>query len=153
SREEASKFAQGVTADRANALIDGALTYFGKNARFGTIGWCMGGTWSQQAALRAGKQCEACVIYYGMPETDPDRLKVLEAPVLGIFANKDKWITPDIVLQYQQAMKKADKHLTLKKYNADHAFANPSDSRSDKVSADDANKHAVDFLKRKLKLF
>ena len=152
TREDASKFAQGLSDVRVNAIIDGAIAYFGKNTHFGTIGWCMGGTWSGQSALRAATQCDACVIYYGMPETNVDRLKELHAPVLGIFANKDKWITPAIVSNFQAAMQKAGKQLSLKTYDANHAFANPSDPSHDKDAADDANKHALDFLKRKMKL-
>jgi len=153
TRDDASKAAQGVVDTRANAIIDGAITYFGKTTRFGMIGWCMGGSWSQQAALRAATQADACVIYYGMPETNLDKLKELHAPVLGIFGKKDKWITPDVVSNYQVAMKTAGKRLSIHSYDADHAFANPSDPHHDKASADDANKHALDFLKRNLKLF
>jgi carboxymethylenebutenolidase len=134
NRDEASKAAQGIVDTRANAIIDGAIIYFGKTIRFGTIGWCMGGSWSQQAALRAGTQADACVIYYGMPETNLDKLKELHAPVLGIFGKKDKWITPQVVSDYEAAMKKAGKRLSIHSYDADHAFANPSDPHHDKVS-------------------
>ena len=113
----------------------------------------MGGSWSQQAALRAATQADACVIYYGMPETNLDKLKELHAPVLGIFGNKDKWITPQVVSDYQGAMKKAGKKLTVQTYNADHAFANPSDPHHDKAASDDANKLAMAFLKRNMKLY
>jgi carboxymethylenebutenolidase len=153
NRDEASKALQGLVDARCNAIIDGAVIYFGKATHFGTIGWCMGGSWSQQAALRSGAQCDACVIYYGMPETNLDKLKELHAPVMGIFGNKDKWITPTVVANYQTAMKTAGKKLSVKAYEADHAFANPSDPHHDKVAADDANKHSMDFLKRNLKLF
>ena len=153
TREEAGKLMQGLTQQRGNSLIDGAVTYFGKDVHFGTIGWCMGGGWSQQAALRAGKQADACVIYYGMPETDPEKLKSLHADVLGIFGNKDKWITPKVVDEYKVAMKKAGKKLTLHQYDADHGFANPSNPNHDKSSTDDAHIFVVAFLKRVMKAF
>jgi carboxymethylenebutenolidase len=153
TREEASKLMQGLSQDRGNSLIDGAVTYFGKDVHFGTIGWCMGGGWSQQAALRGGKQVDACVIYYGMPETDPDKLKELHADVLGIFGNKDKWITPKVVSDYKDAMKKAGKKLSLHQYDADHGFANPSNPNHDKTATDDAHVFVVGFLKRVMKMF
>lgn len=153
TREDGSKYMQGLSQDRGNAIIDGAIAYFGKDAHFGTIGWCMGGSWSQQAALRAGKQCDACVIYYGMPESDPEKLKNLHAHVLGIFGNKDKWITPKVVSDYKDAMKQALKKLTLYTYDADHAFANPSNPGHDKTATDDAHRHTISFFKKELGLW
>ncbi|MDP4219569.1 MAG: dienelactone hydrolase family protein [Bacteroidota bacterium] len=153
TREDASKYLQALTSDRGNALIDGAVTYFGKNVRFGTIGWCMGGTWSQQAAIRAGSQSDACVIYYGMPETDQAKLKEMHAHVLGIFGNKDKWISPKVVSDYKEAMKKAGKKLIVHSYEADHAFANPSNPNHDKAATEEAHKFTIAFFKREMQLF
>jgi carboxymethylenebutenolidase len=153
TREEASKLMQSLSQERGNALIDGIVSYFGKDTHFGTIGWCMGGGWSQQAAIRAGKQADACAIYYGMPETDPVKLKELHAEVLGIFANKDKWITPVVVSDYKKAMKKAGKKLNLHTYDADHGFANPSNPNHDKTATDDAHTYMIAFFKRAMKMF
>ena len=153
TREEAQKYMQGLSQDRGNAIVDGIITYFGKNTHFGTIGWCMGGSWSQQAALRGAKQVDACVIYYGMPETDPEKLKELHAHVEGFFGNKDKWISPKVVSDFKDAMKKAGKSLNVHTYDADHAFANPSNPHHDKAATDDAHKYMVVFFKRQLKLF
>jgi carboxymethylenebutenolidase len=153
TREDGSKYMQALSQERGNSLIDGAVRYFGKDVHFGTIGWCMGGGWSQQAALRGGKQVDACVIYYGMPETNPDKLKELHADVLGIFGNKDKWITPKVVSDYKDAMKKAGKKLSLHQYDADHGFANPSNPNHDKTATDDAHTFAIAFLKRVMKMF
>ena len=153
TREEASKYMQSLPAVRGNEIIDAVVTYFGKDTHFGTIGWCMGGTWSQTAALRAGNQADACVIYYGMPETDPEKLTTLHAPVLGIFGKKDKWITPKVVEDYEEAMEKAGKKLRLHSYNAYHAFANPSNPNHDKVSTDDAHNYMTSFFTKEMKLF
>src|SRR5207248_783763 len=102
TREDAAKYMQGLTQERGTALIDGIFVYFGKDMHFGTIGWCMGGGWSMQAALRGGIQVDLCVIYYGMPETDSVKLASLHAHVLGFFANKDKWITPQVVNDFKE---------------------------------------------------
>ncbi len=152
TREDAGKYMQSLTPERGNQLIDGAISYFGPKTHFGTIGWCMGGGWSQQAAIRTAKQGDACVIYYGMPETNPDKLKVLHAHVLGIFANKDKWITPKVVSDYKNAMSTAGKKLTVHAYDADHAFANPSSPVHDKAATDEAHKYTIAFLKKEMQL-
>ena len=97
NRQEATALMQSMKDERARAIIRGAAAFAGSQAQFATIGWCFGGGWSFQAALMLGTQMEACVMYYGMPVTDADDLKALQAPVLGIFANKDGWITPKVV--------------------------------------------------------
>ena len=148
--EEAGTLMGGVKPERAAAIIKGAIEYAGAKARIGTLGWCFGGGWSLQAALLGGKQASACVIYYGMPELDPERLRNLNAPVLGIFAKQDNWITPAKVKEFEKAMKQAKKQLVTRMYDAVHAFANPSNPKFDKKAAGDAHKQAIDFLKKNL---
>ena len=149
--EVAQETMQALKDERARAIINGAFKYAGKKAKIGTIGWCFGGGWSMQASLMAGKQAIACVMYYGMPEEDIKKLKKLNTDVLGIFASNDKWITPEVVATFKKNMLAADKKLTVKSYKMDHAFANPSNPNYDKVSADNAHKVALSFLKIRLK--
>jgi carboxymethylenebutenolidase len=144
--DEAQKYMQGVTDEGARAIIQGALKHIGKQAHVATLGWCFGGMWSLQASIIAGKQAAGCVMFYGMPEKDVEKLKTLQTDVLGIFATKDQWINPDVVTQFQANMKTAGKKLTVQNYNEDHAFANPSNPHYAQVSADDAFKRAKSFL-------
>jgi carboxymethylenebutenolidase len=148
TQQEAGKYMGEAKEERIRAIIKGALDYVGPKAKIGTIGWCFGGGWSLQTALMAGKQTSACVMYYGMPETDVDKLKAINGPVLGIFAKKDGWINPDKVKEFEANMKKVAKKLTVKMYDADHAFANPSNPKFDKEAAADAHKAALAFLKK-----
>lgn len=150
-REEAGQLMQASTAERSQAIIRGALQYVGKDANVLTVGWCFGGGWSHQAALLAGKQASASVIYYGMPESDPEKLKSLHADVLGIFARKDGWINEKVVSSFESAMKTAGKPVTIAWYEADHAFANPSNPKHDGTMAADAMRKTVAFLRSHLK--
>ena len=149
--EEAGKLMKGVVQVRAEAIINGAIAYSGKSASITTIGWCFGGGWSLQASILAGKQGAGCVMYYGMPETDLAKLKKLNANVLGLFASKDQWINDKVVKQFEQDMKTAGKELTVKTFDADHAFANPSNPKFNKEAAGEAHVMAIDFLKKRLK--
>jgi len=151
NREDAAKYMQAVSGERAQAIIKGAIAYAGKNAKIYTIGWCFGGGWSLQASLLASNQAAGCVVYYGMPEKDVEKLKTLHADVLGIFGNKDQWINPKVVDEFAENMKKANKKLIVKRYEADHAFANPSNPSFDKEAKDDAYKKAIAFLKERIK--
>lgn len=151
AREDAGKFMQEFKQDRGTAIVKGALGYVGKNAKVGTIGWCFGGGQSMQAALTLGNQAVACVIYYGMPEDNIDRLKTLNCDVLDIWPTQDKYINKEVTDKFEKNMATAGKKLTIKPYDADHAFANPSNPKHSKEFTADAYKHTLDFFKARLK--
>ncbi|HEX8429048.1 dienelactone hydrolase family protein [Hymenobacter sp.] len=150
--EEAGKYMQSVKTDRAQAIIKGAVQYAGPKAQVASVGWCFGGGWSLQTALLAGKQDVGCVMYYGMPEKDVAKLKTLNTDVLGLFASQDKWINPEVVAQFQKDMAAANKKVTIKSYDADHAFANPSNPKYNKTFGDDAHALSVAYFKKNFKL-
>ncbi len=151
TRDEAAKYMQEFKPDRGNEIVKGALEYVGKEAKVGTIGWCFGGGQSMQAALTAGKQASACVIYYGMPEENIDRLKGLNCDVLDIWCTQDGWINKDVTEKFEKNMAAAGKKLTVKSYDADHAFANPSNPKHNKDFTADAYKNTLAFFKARLK--
>jgi carboxymethylenebutenolidase len=142
---------QAVNDDRARAIVNGAIAYAGTNAHIATIGWCFGGGWSLQTSLLAGKKAVACVMYYGMPEQDVNKLKTLNADVLGNFANKDQWINPKVVAKFDADMKAAGKKVYLHQYDADHGFANPSNPIYNSDATKDAYANTLVFLKARLK--
>jgi carboxymethylenebutenolidase len=149
--DEAGKLMGEFKQDRGTAIVKGAIEYAGKQAKIGTVGWCFGGGQSMQAALTAEKQAAACVIYYGMPETDVNRLKNLNCDVLNIWPTQDKWINRDVTVKFEASMKAAGKKVTTKSYDADHAFANPSNPKHNKEFTADAYKNTLAFFKARLK--
>lgn len=152
-REKAGEYMQQFKQERGNNIVSGAVTYVGKNAKIGTIGWCFGGGQSLLAALTAKKQAAACVIYYGMPVEDVEILKTLNTDVLGIFASKEQWITPAVVSKFESNMKLAGKKVTVKSFDAEHGFANPSNPMGayDEAAYKEAYKLTLDYFKSKLK--
>jgi carboxymethylenebutenolidase len=151
SADTAGMLMQAVSETRARAIIEGAIAQAGSDAKIATIGWCFGGGWALQAAIMAGSQSQGAIIYYGMPETDVSVLKTLNGPVLGHFASKDAWITPAVVADFKKNMKAAGKKLTVHMYNADHAFANPSNAKYNKGLANAAYKKSIAFFKEVFK--
>ena len=151
TKEDAGKYMRAVKDDRATAIIKGAIAYAGPAAHIATLGWCFGGGWSLQASLMAGKQDVACVMYYGMPEQDVNKLKTLNADVLGNFANKDAWINPKVVAKFADDMKAAGKKLYLHQYDADHAFANPSSANHNSEASKQAYTYTLAYLKARLR--
>lgn len=150
NREDAASYMQAMKFDRGAEIIEGALKHVGEDAEVATIGWCFGGGWSLQSSLLLGENAKACVIYYGMPEKDVERLKALKCNVLGIFASREKWITPEIVSQFEKDMKVAGKDLEVHSFDAEHAFANPSNPQYDKDATKKAYEYTLAFLKKNL---
>lgn len=150
SREMAGKLMQAVDEQRAKNIIKGALNYAGDDAEVATIGWCFGGGWSLQATILADEQAAGCVMYYGMPVKSMAEIREIDADVLGIFASQDEWITPQVVNSFEKKMQQADRDITIKMYDAAHAFANPSNPQYDEQAAEDAYALTLDFLKSRI---
>lgn len=152
-RENAGRYMQEFKQDRGDQIVKGALALAGKNAKIGTVGWCFGGGQSLLASLTAGSMAEACVMYYGMPVEDVEKLKTLHCDVLNIWATQDQWINKDVAQKFENNMKAAGKKLTNKSYDANHGFANPSNplGNYNEAAAADAYKLTIAFFKSKLK--
>ena len=71
--------------------------------------------------------------------------------MLGLFAKNDQWISPAVVKQFEADMKASEKSLTVYSYDADHAFANPSNPKYNKAATEQAHAKAVEFLKNNFK--
>ena len=133
--EDAGKLMQANDPARSAAIIEGAAKFLGDKATFRTMGWCFGGGWSLQAALQLKEKTKACVMFYGMPEKDIEKLKGLNSDALFIHASQDQWITDAVVSEFETNMVAAGKTLTVNRYDANHAFANPSSPRYNDASA------------------
>lgn len=119
----------------------------------GSIGWCFGGTWSLNTALLFPRKLDAAVIYYGGGlETNPDRLKALQMPILGIFGELDNNPSVETVRSFEAALQQLDKSVEIHVYeDADHAFANPSGTRYNAEAAEQAWAKTTEFLAQHLK--
>lgn len=153
--DEAMAFMKAHDPKKAEATLQAAHRFLAGDARVlakkrGSIGWCFGGRQSLNLAL-ASPDLDAAVIYYGGPVTEVEKLKAIKAPILGIFANKDGHITPKAVDAFEAALKQAGVNHKLLRYDADHAFANPSQKVYDRTAAEHAWKEARAFLAAKLR--
>lgn len=148
--DSAMKLIQSVKTDRLESIIKGAIAYAGTDAKIYTVGWCFGGMWSLQSTLLAGKQAAGCVMFYGRPENNIEKLKTLNCDVIGFFGNKDRSPSPEVVNKFEADMQTAGKKLIANKYDAGHGFANPSNPVFNKEAAADAHAKAVAFLKERM---
>jgi carboxymethylenebutenolidase len=151
TREDAAKIMQTVKTERAMAIIKGAYAYAGSDAKVFTIGWCFGGGWSLQAAIEGGKQAVGCIMYYGQPEKDVNRLKTINCDIIGFFGNKDQWPSPAMVDEFVKTANAAGVKLIVNRYEATHAFANPSNPDYDKEATADAYSKVKEFVMARMK--
>jgi carboxymethylenebutenolidase len=152
--DEAMAIMKAVDPAAASKTIAAAHDFLVKDSRVAapktaSIGWCFGGAWSLDTALSI-PDLDAAVIYYGQLETDPAKLKTIRAELLGVFANQDKGIPPADVDKFEAGLKTANVRYAIHRYDAEHAFGNPSNPRYDQTSATDAWAKVREFLGRTL---
>ena len=148
--DEAMSLMKGVDEATALAILSAAHDFLAADPRIvadkqGVIGWCFGGGWSLRHAI-ATSDLDAAVIYYGRPVTDPAELSKIQAPMLGVFANQDEGIPPALVDEFSAAVEAAGKSMEVHRYDAVHAFANPSSGKYDEASASAAWEKVRAFL-------
>lgn len=139
TREGAMAAMQAVDGARASSTLLAArawleATHGGGDAPTASIGWCFGGGWSMQLALM-DPDLDGAVVYYGRTEVTEDRARGIRAPVLGVFGNRDEGIGPAYVDALAETLTAAGVDFEFLRYDADHAFANPSSARYDHAAA------------------
>jgi len=151
----AGKLFMALNIAQAEKDLRGAAKYLAQQsstAKLGAVGFCMGG----QLALFAGTvnpNVGAVVDFYGVhPNVKPDYSK-LSGPVLGLFAEKDGFVTPQTARDVDAAIKKAGKQSEIHIYpNVDHAFFNEDNKGAyNKAAADDAWRRTITFFRQNLK--
>src|SRR5579864_3049585 len=153
----AHELMRGVPEDRAKRDLHAAVEFLKsqpnvKKDRIGAIGWCMGGGYALDVALQE-PDLAALVINYGHLATDPEALKKINSPILGIFGGQDRGIPPDDVHKFEQQLKQLGKKVEIKIYDdAGHAFENSNNKDGYRAAdAADAWKRTVGFLTMTLK--
>ncbi|MCA1815286.1 MAG: dienelactone hydrolase family protein [Acidobacteria bacterium] len=156
SPDEAGKLMMAMSIDEAEKDLRGAINFLLNDARVtggrvGTVGFCMGGALSLYAASK-NERVGACVVFYGgHPKVKPD-LENLRATVLGIYAGRDTFVTPESVRELQRRLNELGKPNEMHIYeDADHAFFN--DARPEVYNprdAADAWRRTVNFFRTNL---
>ena len=154
--DQAGKLMMALNIEQAEKDLRGAIQYLRQQpgvtgSKVGTVGFCMGGALSLFAASK-NAEVGACVVFYGgHPAVKPD-LPALQAPVLGIYAGKDTFVSPDVVKQLDAELTRLGKRHEFHTYpGADHAFFN--DARPevyDPAAAADAWSRTLAFFRREL---
>jgi carboxymethylenebutenolidase len=156
SPDEAGKLMMALKIDEAERDLRGAIRHVlshpqtaGKQA--GVVGFCMGGALSLFAASK-NPDVGTCVVFYGgHPNVKPD-LAALKAPVLGLYAEKDGFVTPETARKLEGDLKALGKSVEIHIYpGIDHAFFNDTRPQVyNKEAAQDAWSRTIKFFKTNL---
>ena len=155
--DEAGRLMMALEVPRVAADLRGAIDYLRNHhacgsARVATLGFCLGGQLALYGACENAGSVGACVNFYGVhPDIRPDVTK-LDCPVLGIFAERDGFVTADVVADLERRLTAAGTPHEFKTYDGvDHAFFN--DTRQDvhdPAAAQDAWDRTIAFLRSHL---
>ena len=117
-----------------------------------SLGWCFGGGWSLNTAMMFPEQLDAAVIYYGQVTDDEDKLRPVQAPILGFFGDEDQGIKIQSVNRFEEALERLRKSHAIHVYaGAGHAFANPTGNNYNAEYAEDAWAKTLAFLRDTLR--
>jgi carboxymethylenebutenolidase len=150
--ERAGKEMQSLNfIDATEQTVRGAVQYLKRNgAKVGIAGYCMGGAVAVIASAKI-PELTAAVSFYGLPPEQAVKAADVKIPLQGHFANKDDYITPKAVDDFEKALKAAGKDAEFFRYDADHAFVNEQRvSVHDRQAAELAWGRANAFLKKRL---
>jgi len=155
--DDAHILMRGLPDDRGIRDLEAAFAYLSSRpdvnpTKIGSIGWCMGGSWSIKLAVDQPKLA-ACVVNYGWLPSDAALIAKIKAPVLGNFGAEDQGIPPKDVKAFETAMKADGKTADVKIYDgAGHAFENPNNLQGYRPeAAADAMQRSAGFFQKYLK--
>src|ERR1051325_4758058 len=109
SPDEAGKLMLALRIDEAERDLGAAVDYLSTHdsvtsEKIGVVGFCMGGALSLYTATKNPHIGASVVFYGGHPRVKPD-LPNLRAPVLGLYGERDRSVTPDSVRQLENQLK------------------------------------------------
>jgi carboxymethylenebutenolidase len=119
--------------------------------RIAIAGFCYGGRTSLTYSLH-NNRLAATVIFYGSPETDPEILKNLPGPVLGIFGGADQSIPVSQVEAFDTALSEAGVPHEITIYEGQpHAFVRDAEGIKAGGAQGEAWNEMLTFLEAHLK--
>jgi carboxymethylenebutenolidase len=153
--DEARKLVMEMDRERAVREIIAATVYLKGLAqvapkKVGVVGFCMGGMLAVTNAATS-QHVDATVAFYGMPR-DLSVVERIKSPLLGLFAEHDHGITPEMVKEFEARLEKSGTAHAVHVYpGTQHAFFNDTRPQIyNAQAAQDAWKRTLDWFQRNL---
>jgi len=151
---EAGKLLMALNIPQAETDLKGAVAYLKAmtGGPVGTVGFCMGGALSLFAACNSNGDVGACVDFYGGHPAVKYNWDGLTAPVLGIWAEHDDFVNPNIPTFEAEMTKRNIPHEFHTYPGTHHAFFNDEhpEPEYDPAAAKDAWEKTLAFYRKHL---
>ncbi len=154
--DDARKLAMALQWDEALHVIQVAVdTLVGrpevKPERVGLTGFCMGGGLAWHASAKLSGLGAVVPFYGGGPEMTQEEVDRIQVPVLALFGELDRGVTPEVAHRRDAMMARAAvAHETIVYPGAEHAFFNQSRAAYNPEAADDAWRRMIGLFRRTL---
>lgn len=154
--DDARKLAMALEYPDALQVIQSAVNHLIADERvspkqIGVVGFCMGGglAWHGAAQLEGIGASVPC--YGGGPDMTPEEAAAIQVPVLSIYGELDKGVSPEVARRRQALMDAAGVHNETIIYpDAQHAFMNDQRPVYNPEAAEDAWRQITTFFRQHL---
>lgn len=152
--DEAGKLLMALNIPQAEKDLKGAVAYLKEmtGGPVGTVGFCMGGALSLFASCNSGGDVGACVDFYGGHPAVKYNWDGLTAPVLGLWAEHDDFVNPNIPTFEAEMTKRNISHEFHTYPGTQHAFFNDEhpEPQFNPAAAKDAWEKTLAFYRKHL---
>lgn len=154
--EEARKIRMEMQFDQAMLDLQGALDYLkGRDdvapKKLGVIGFCMGGSLTQQIALQSADVGAAAAYYGGRGAPSPEEMAAIRCELLALYGEEDQGIPQETVDALRGALERAGRPHEIVVYpGAPHAFFNDTRPSYRDEAAQDAWRRTLALFRRAL---
>jgi len=152
--DEAGKLLMALNIPQAEKDLKGAVAYLKEmtGGPVGTVGFCMGGALSLFASCNSSGDVGACVDFYGGHPAVKYNWDGLTAPVLGLWAEHDDFVNPNIPTFEAEMTKRNISHEFHTYPGTQHAFFNDEhpEPQFNPAAAKDAWEKTLAFYRKHL---
>ncbi len=152
SDEQGARLMSQIDPEWPDITIRAALHYLNKTPgrKTAVLGWGYGGGRAMRATIEDRLMVISTVIYYGPLEGEADELREIRGPILGVFANDDKWVTPDKVDRFSFKMQSARSSFVVTRVPGQPGFVDPRRSSYNESEAKRSWQRVLEFLNETL---
>ena len=154
--DDARKLSMALQYPAALRVIQAAVDYLSNIAsvspkKIGLVGFCMGGGLAWHGAAKLEGIGAAVPCYGGGPEMTPEEAARIKAPILAIYGELDKGVSPQVARQRAALMDAAGVQQETVIYpGAHHAFMNDQRPAYHPEAAEDAWQRTVSHFRQNL---
>ena len=154
SPDEAGKMLMALNIVETEKILRGAIAALlddpaCASETVGVVGFCMGGQLALFAAATSADLVSACVDFYGVHPNAHPPLENLRGPVLGLFAEVDGYITPEVREGLDRRLTALGKTHEFHTYaGTQHGFFNDTTDHHHPEASRDAWRRTLAFLRR-----